>query len=99
MATNGHNESLSLGQIQDYLDTPQHVLIHLCEKGVIIPDFADTDGRGRFRQFSRRNLLEFAIALHIRKFQIPVMATKAIINVLRKFEEKVRDKADNFDSG
>ena len=94
MTTN--QSHLTLGQIQDILDTPQHVLIHLCEKGVIVPDFSDTEGRGRSRLFSRRNLLEFAIALHIRKFQIPVIVTKAIIVLLKKFEEKVQRKVDNF---
>ena len=87
-----NNQQLTLGQIQEHLEVPQHILIHLCEKGVIIPDFADTEGRGRARAFSKRNLLEFALALHIRKFQIPVMVTKAILSVLRKFEEKVQKK-------
>ena len=96
MTTKNQENSLTLGQIQDILNTPQHVLIHLCEKGVITPDFFDTDGRGRSRQFSRQNLLEFAIALHIRKFQIPVVAVKAVIALLRKFEKKVQEKVDNF---
>ena len=96
MAISKNDEQLTLGQIQECLDVPQHVLIHLCEKGVILPDFSDTDGRGRARLFSKRNLIEFAIALHIRKFQIPVMVTKPIIAVLRKFEEKVNKKIGGF---
>ena len=92
MTTKEYKDQLTLGQIQKHLDVPQHILIHLCEKGVITPDFADTEGRGRARAFSKRNLLEFALALHIRKFQIPVMVTKAILSVLRKFEEKVEKK-------
>ena len=97
MTTKEHNnQQFTLGQIQEHLDVPQHVLIHLCEKGVINPDFADTEGRGRARAFSKRNLLEFALALHIRKFQIPVMVTKAILSVLRKFEEKVQKKVTGF---
>ena len=96
MTTNNHDKPLTLGQIQDILDIPQHVLIHLCEKKVILPDFSDTKGRGQSRLFSKRNLLEFAIALHIRQFQIPVMATRVIILVLRKFEEKVQKKIKGF---
>ena len=96
MTTHKHNKSLTLGQVQDILNVPQHVLIHLCEKKVIVPDFSDTKGRGQSRLFSKRNLLEFAIALHIRQFQIPVMATRVIILVLRKFEEKVRKKIKDF---
>ena len=96
MTTNKHDKPLTLGQIQDILNVPQHVLIHLCEKRVILPDFSDTKGRGQSRLFSKRNLLEFAIALHIRQFQIPVMATRVIILVLRKFEEKVQKKIKDF---
>ena len=96
MAISDYNKQLTLGQIQDILGTPQHVLIHLCEKGVIVPDFSDTEGRGRSRLFSQRNLLEFAIALHIRKFQIPVVVTKAIIEVIRNFENKVRKEMRGF---
>ena len=96
MTINKHDKPLPLGQIQDILNVPQHVLIHLCEKGVILPDFSDTKGRGQSRLFSKRNLLEFAIALHIRQFQIPVMATRVIILVLRRFEEKVQKKIKDF---
>ena len=96
MTINKHDKPLTLGQIQDILNIPQHVLIHLCEKEVIFPDFSDTKGRGQSRLFSKRNLLEFAIALHIRQFQIPVMATRVIILILRKFEEKVQKKIKDF---
>ena len=96
MTTNQPQKSLTLGQIQEALDTPQHVLIHLCEKEVIMPDFSDTDGRGKARLFSQANLIEFAVALQIRKFQIPVMATKAIMKVLKKFSEYVRRKKKGF---
>ena len=85
-------KKLTLGQIQKKLNIPQHVLIHLCEKGVILPDFGDTGGRGQSRLFSKRNLYEFAIAVHIRKLKIPVLTTKHILEVLRKFEKKVQNK-------
>ena len=96
MTINKHDKPFTLGQIQGILNTSQHVLIHLCEKKVILPDFSDTKGRGQSRLFSKRNLLEFAIALHIRQFQIPVMATRVIILILRKFEEKVQKKIKDF---
>ena len=53
MTINKHDKPLTLGQIQDILNVPQHVLIHLCEKGVILPDFSDTKGRGQSRLFSK----------------------------------------------
>ena len=90
------SESFTLGQIEDVLETPQHVLLHLCEKEVISPDFSDADGRGRFRKFSRANLVEFAIALEIRRFQIPVVATRLIILLLRSVEETVQKNFPTF---
>lgn len=74
-------ESLTLKQIQAKLSVRQHVLIHLCEKGVIEPDIQETEGRGLHRKFSSRNLFEFAVALAIRRYEIPVMTTAAIIKL------------------
>ena len=96
MTINKHDKPFTLGQIQGILNTSQHVLIHLCEKKVVLPDFSDTKGRGQSRLFSKRNLIEFAIALHIRQFQIPVMVTQVIILVLRKLEEKLQKKIKDF---
>ena len=86
---------LSLKQIQHRLGVAQHVLIHLCEKGVITPEIADTEGRGRFREFSRRNLFEFVVALELRRYQIPVAMIGAIIQLLSSFERA----AQKLDSG
>jgi hypothetical protein len=47
-------EPIALKEVQVRLGAPQHVLIHLCEKGVIEADFAETSGRGKHREFSRR---------------------------------------------
>jgi len=85
-------DSLTLKQVQLRLGVAQHVLIHLCEKGVVEPDVDDTLGRGNWRRFSQRNLFEFAIALELRKYQIPVSITGAVIKVLRSFERSVREK-------
>ena len=90
------NQSLNLKQIQLRFGVPQHVLIHLCEKGVISPDVADTAGRGRFRQFSLKNLFEFAVALELRKYQIPVMVIGAIIKLLGAFERAAQRMSPGF---
>lgn len=76
---------MALKEVQLLLGVPQHVLIHLCEKGVVEPDFADTSGRGNRRSFSSRNLFEFALALVLRRFELPVATTGLIVRVLRSF--------------
>ncbi|MEZ4752950.1 MAG: hypothetical protein R3A13_01405 [Bdellovibrionota bacterium] len=86
----------SLKEIQVRFGVPQHVLIHLCEKGVIAPDIADTDGRGRWREFSKRNLFEFAVALELRKYDIPVAKTGAIIRILSSFEKATQKAVKDF---
>ena len=35
-------QPITLKEVQLRLGVPQHVLIHLCEKGVIEPDFAES---------------------------------------------------------
>jgi hypothetical protein len=78
------------------IGVPQHILIHLCEKGVIEPDFADTSGRGKRREFSRRNLFEFALALALRRFELPVATTALIVRVLRSFARAVAKDVPGF---
>ncbi len=53
---------VTLTQAAWVLRVPQHKLIHLCEKGVVVPEIHDARGRGSSRGFSRRNLFEFAVA-------------------------------------
>lgn len=86
----------SLKEIQVKFGVAQHVLIHLCEKGVINPDIADTSGRGRSREFSLRNIFEFALALEIRKYDIPVAKTGAIIKILNAFEKAMSKAVAGF---
>ena len=76
---------LALKEVQLRLAVPQHVLIHLCEKGVIEPDFAETSGRGKRREFSERNLFEFGVALALRRFELPVATTAFVVRLLRSF--------------
>jgi hypothetical protein len=97
MPTAPSEESVTLKEIQAKLGTPQHVLIHLCEKGVIEPDFAETVGRGKRREFSRRNLFEFAVALAIRKFELPVATAAFVIRLLRAFAQATAKLVPGFE--
>ena len=82
-------QAITLKEVQLRLGVPQHVLIHLCEKGVIEPDLAQTSGRGKRREFSERNLFEFAVALALRRFELPVATTALVVRVLRSFLRSV----------
>lgn len=82
-------EPITLKEVQLRLGVPQHVLIHLCEKGVIAPDFAETSGRGKSRKFSERNVYEFAVALALRRLELPVATTALVVRVLRSFMRAV----------
>ena len=86
MDQNDDQVVFNLSDIQHKLGIEQHKLIHLCEKGVIVPDFEDSAGRGTMRRFSERNLFEFAVALELRRFFLPVGYIAPIIQVLRIFE-------------
>ena len=55
----------TLFEIAKLLHQPQHRLIYLCEKGVIVPELSDAQGRGSSRRLSASNIFEFAIALFI----------------------------------
>lgn len=89
-------QAITLKEVQLRLGVPQHVLIHLCEKGVIDPDFADTSGRGKRREFSRRNLFEFGVALALRRFELPVATTAFLVRLLRSFAIATTRLLDGF---
>jgi len=86
----------TLTQAARLLGEPQHRLIYLCEKGVVVPDFQDAEGRGSSRRFSARNLLEFAIALRLRELEIGVAFVGAVVQVLRAFERRVGKELRDF---
>ncbi len=88
--------SFTLSELARDLNAPQHRLIHLCEKGVIAPDVEDARGRGSSRLFSARNLLEFAIALRLRRAMLPVAAAGAALRVLRAFEGRLQRELPGF---
>jgi hypothetical protein len=90
-------EEWTLSEAARFLAEPQHRLIYLCEKGVVVPDLGNAKGRGSSRRFSARNLLEFAVALKLRELTLPVDSVAGIIYVLRAFEIKVADEIRDFD--
>ncbi len=81
--------SFTLSEIARRLNVPQHKLIHLCEKGVVVPEIHDATGRGSTRVFSANNLLELAVALRLRDMMLPVSVVGAIVHVLRRFGEEL----------
>lgn len=88
--------SFTLLEVARRLDVQQHRLIHLCEKGVVVPDVHGAAGRGSSRLFSSRNLLELAVALQLREMMLPVGAVGSIIHVLAAFEQQVRVELPDF---
>jgi DNA-binding transcriptional MerR regulator len=88
--------TFTLKEIARRLDVPQHRLIHLCEKGVVVPEVHDAEGRGSSRVFSARNFLELAAAVRLRDMMLPVAAVGAIIHVLRAFETRLRQEIGDF---
>ncbi len=87
----------TLAQVSRLLQEPQHRLIYLCEKGAVVPDVGDARGRGSSRGFSDRNILEFALALRLRKLELPVVVVAAVVRVLRRFADVVRKGDPGFD--
>ena len=82
----GSNGVWTLSEIARLVGQPQHRLIHLCEKGVVRADLTEARGRGSSRRFSRRNLLQFAVALKLRELMVPVAPIAAVVHVLEAFE-------------
>ena len=76
----------TLTEVARLLNQPQHRLIYFCEKGVIIPDFSDAQGRGTSRRFSARNIFEFSIALVLSEFHFPAKISANFLYAVRKFE-------------
>jgi hypothetical protein len=89
-------DRLTLTQAAKALGVPQHRLIHLCEEHVVVPDVQGARGRGSSRAFSERNLFEFAIAIEMRRSELPVSFVRAVLQVLRTFETEVRKDVHEF---
>jgi DNA-binding transcriptional MerR regulator len=84
------SESFTLTDIARKLDVPQHRLIHLCEKGVVVPEVHDAAGRGSSRVFSPQNYLELAVSLRLRDMFVPVTVLRGVIHVLRGFGDEIQ---------
>lgn len=87
----------TLTEISKLLQQPQHRLIYLCEKNIIIPDGMDADGRGSSRRFSARNLFEFSIVLTLGEFYIPSSISGKILLALRSFERALKNSFYNLE--
>jgi DNA-binding transcriptional MerR regulator len=88
--------TFTLADVARRFDVPQHRLIHLCEKRIVVPDVHDAAGRGSSRVFSPRNVLELAVALRVRDLLLPLTAAGAIVRVLRGLEEKLQEDVPHF---
>lgn len=86
----------SVTEAAKLLGVPQHRLIHLCEKKVVVPDVRDARGRGSSREFSKRNLFDFAVALEMRRLELPVSFVQAVLRVLRSFEAEAKAMLGEF---
>lgn len=91
----GWERSYTMKEIEDRLQVKQNILIHLCEKRVVIPDLEDAKGRGRVRRFSDFNLFEFAVALEIKAYNINIGFIAVITRILRKYFEG-QDLQNNY---
>lgn len=89
-------ERFTLTQAAKALRVPQHRLIHLCEQAAIIPDLEKARGRGSSRAFSRRNIFEFAVAIEMRRAELPIAIVRAVLLALRSFESEVRREVEDF---
>jgi DNA-binding transcriptional MerR regulator len=88
--------TFTLADIARRFGVPQHRLIHLCEKHIVVPDVHDAAGRGSSRVFSTRNVLELAVALRVRDLMLPLTVAGAIVHVLRALEAKLQEDVPHF---
>ena len=80
----------TITEIAKLLHQPQHRLIYLCEKGVIVPELADAQGRGTSRRFSARNIFEFSTALVLSEFHFSATMSAKFLYTIRSFEMQVK---------
>jgi DNA-binding transcriptional MerR regulator len=88
--------TFTLADVARRFEVPQHRLIHLCEKDIVVPDVHDAAGRGSSRVFSARNVLELAVALRVRDLMLPLTVAGAIVHVLRALEQKLQEDVPHF---
>jgi DNA-binding transcriptional MerR regulator len=90
------DDVFTIPEIARRLEVAQHRLIHLCEKGVVVPEIHDAHGRGSSRVCSARNFLELAVAVRLRDMMLPVAIVGAVIHVLRVFEARLQGEWPDF---
>ena len=83
-------KQFTLTRIQEILQASSQDLLRLCEEGIIMPEFSDPNNGGEGHRFSQRNLVEFAVALEMRKLQFSFDTVHLVISVLKKFLEEVK---------
>src|SRR5260370_18702971 len=88
--------SISITQAAKALGVAPHKLIHLCERKVGTTEVREAKGRGTSRQFSGGNLFEFAVALEMRRLELPVSFVRAVLRVLRAFEAELHSRQPDF---
>ena len=89
-------EKWTLTKVAQLLQQPQHRLIYLCEKEVIVPDHSDAKGRGSSRRFSARNIFEFSVALTLSEFHFPAVVSANFLYAIRSFESNVKKSIKGF---
>src|ERR1700743_3875776 len=88
--------TFTLADVARRFGVPQHRLIHLCEKQIVVPDVHDAAGRGSSRVFSERNVLDLAVELRVRDLMLPLAVAGAIVHVVRALEEKLQEDVPHF---
>jgi DNA-binding transcriptional MerR regulator len=88
--------TFTLADVARRFGVPQHRLIHLCEKQIVVPDVHEAAGRGSSRVFSTRNVLELSVALRVRDLMLPLTLAGAIVHVLRGLEETLQEDVPHF---
>ena len=89
-------EEWTLTEVARLLQQPQHRLIYLCEKIVVVPDCSGAEGRGSSRRFSARNIFEISVALILNEFHFPVMLSGFFLYAIRSFESDVGESIESF---
>ena len=86
----------TLTEVARILGVSQHTLIYLCEKGIIAPKFQQGTGRGSSRKFSRYNLFEIALVLHLRNLSQPSSVAILLLKALATTTVKLRGLIADF---
>jgi hypothetical protein len=90
---------MSLKEVSEFLGKVSHRIIHLCEVELIKPA-VDASGRGKFRQFSRDNVVMIDLALNLQEAGLqakqiaPLMTALGTLMKLKSVRELARGQRD-----